>query len=153
MSRVEQSIEVDVPVRAAYDQWTQFEEFPSFMEHVDEVRQIDDTRLHWKVTVAGETEEFEAEITEQVPDTRIAWKSTSGRTHGGVVDFHPLGDDRCQIMVAMDGEPEGIKEKVADMAGVAERQVKGDLGRFKELIESRGVPTGEWRGSVERQAG
>ena len=108
MSKVEETIELDVPVKMAYNQWTQFEEFPQFMEHVDEVRQLDDKNLHWKVTVVGETEEFDAEVTEQIPDTRIAWKSTSGRPHGGAVDFHPLPGDRSQIVVSMDAEPEGI---------------------------------------------
>jgi len=150
MSKVEESIELEVPVQTAYNQWTQFEEFPRFMEHVEEVRQLDDRNLHWKVTVAGKTEEFDAEVTEQVPDTRIAWKSTSGRDNAGAVDFHPLSDDRCQIMVAMDAEPDGMMEKVADATGVARRQVRGDLERFKEMIEGRGDETGAWRGSVER---
>ena len=102
MSKVEESIELEVPVRTAYNQWTQFEEFPRFMEHVDEVRQLDEQHLHWRATVAGKTEEWDAEITEQIPDTRIAWKSTSGRENAGAVDFHPLADERCQIMVALD---------------------------------------------------
>jgi len=152
MSKVEESIELEVPVQTAYNQWTQFEEFPRFMEHVDEVRQVDEEHLHWRVTVAGKTEEFDAEVTEQVPDTRIAWKSTSGRENAGAVDFHPLGDDRCQIMLSMDAEPEGVIEKVADASGVAQRQVRGDLERFKELIEKRGSETGAWRGSVDRDA-
>ena len=152
MSKVEETIELDVPVGTAYNQWTQFEEFPRFMEHVDEVRQLDDTHLHWRVTVAGKTEEFEAEVTEQVPDTRVAWKSTSGRQNAGVVDFHRLSDDRCQISVQMDAEPEGVIEKAADMAGVAAGQVRGDLERFKELIESRGAETGAWRGTVDQDA-
>ncbi len=122
------------------------------MEHVDEVRQLDDTHLHWRVTVAGKTEEFEAEVTEQVPDTRVAWKSTSGRQNAGVVDFHRLSDDRCQISVQMDAEPEGVIEKAADMAGVAAGHVRGDLERFKELIESRGAETGAWRGTVDQDA-
>jgi len=152
MSKVEESIELEVPVQTAYNQWTQFEEFPQFMEAVDEVRQLDDRHLHWRVTVAGKTEEFDAEVTEQVPDTRIAWKSTSGRENAGAVDFHPLADDRCQIMVSMDAEPDGAIEKVADAAGVGRRQVRADLERFKELIEKRGGETGAWRGSVDRDA-
>jgi uncharacterized membrane protein len=152
MSKVQESIELDVPVRMAYNQWTQFEEFPRFMEHVDEVRQLDDTHLHWTVTVVGETEEFDAEVTEQIPETRIAWRSTSGRRNAGAVDFHPLPGDRSQIVVSMDAEPEGIKEKAADVAGLASRQVKADLERFKELIEGRGRESGAWRGEVDRQA-
>ncbi len=152
MSKVEESIELEVPVGTAYNQWTQFEEFPQFMEHVDEVKQLDEEHLHWKVTIAGKTEEFDAEVTEQVPDTRIAWKSTSGRENAGAVDFHPLADDRCQIMVSMDAEPDGAIEKVADAAGVGRRQVRADLERFKELIEKRGGETGAWRGSVDRDA-
>jgi uncharacterized membrane protein len=150
MSKVEETIELDVPVTMAYNQWTQFEEFPQFMEHVDEVVQLDDKNLHWKVTVVGETEEFDAEVTEQIPDTRIAWKSTSGRPHGGAVDFHPLPGDRSQIVLSMDAEPEGVMEKAADVTGLASRQVKGDLKRFKELIENRGRESGAWRGEVER---
>ena len=150
MSKVEETIELDVPVGMAYNQWTQFEEFPQFMEHVDEVRQLDDTHLQWKATVVGETEQWEAEITEQIPDTRIAWKSTSGRPNGGAVDFHPLPNDRSQIVVSMDAEPQGVKEHAADALGLAGRQVKGDLKRFKELIESRAKESGAWRGEVER---
>ncbi len=152
MSKVEESIELEVPVQTAYNQWTQFEEFPRFMEHVDEVKQLDDEHLHWKVTIAGKTEEFDAQVTEQVPDTRIAWKSTSGRENAGAVDFHPLGDDRSQIVVALDAETEGMMEKAADASGMAARQLRGDLKRFKELIEQRGSETGAWRGSVERDA-
>ena len=152
MSTIEESITVKVPVRTAYNQWTQFEEFPQFMEHVDEVKQLDDEHLHWKVTIAGKTEEFDAEVTEQIPDTRIAWKSTSGRENAGAVDFHPLGDDRSQIMVALDAETDGAMEKVADASGMAARQLRGDLKRFKEMIEQRGSETGAWRGSVERDA-
>ena len=152
MSKVQESIEVDVPVAMAYDQWTLFEEFPQFMEHVDEVRRLDDTHLHWKVTVVGETEEFDAEVTEQIPDTRIAWQSTNGRPSAGAVDFHPLPGDRSQIVVSMDAEPQGLKEKAVDAAGLASRQVKADLGRFKELIEGRGRESGAWRGEVDRRA-
>ncbi len=151
MSKVEETIELEVPVQTAYNQWTQFEEFPRFMEHVEEVQQLDDEHLHWRVSVAGKTEEFDAEVTEQVPDTRIAWASTSGRKNAGAVDFHPLGDTRCQIMVSMDAEPQGALEKVADAAGIAGRQVRADLERFKELIEGRGSEMGAWRGTVERE--
>ena len=125
MSKVQESIELDVPVTTAYNQWTQFEKFPQFMEHVDEVRQLDDTHLRWKVTVVGETEEFDAEVTEQIPDTRVAWQSTSGRPNGGAVDFHPLPGDRSQIVVSMDAEPQGLKEKAADATGLGEPPGQG----------------------------
>jgi len=149
MSTVEQSIELDVPVRVAYDQWTQFEEFPKFMEGVDEVRQIDDTHTHWRTKVAGKEAEFDAEITEQHPDERIAWHSISGASHAGVVTFHRLSDERTKIMLQLDAEPEGIVEKVGTALGALERRTKGDLERFKELVESRGQATGGFREDVE----
>ena len=151
MSKVEESIELEVPVKTAYNQWTQFEEFPRFMEHVDEVEQTDDTHLRWRVTVADKTEEFDTEVTEQIPDTRIAWKSTRGRQNAGAVDFHPLGENRCQLMVAIDAEPHGAMEKMADVSGMARRQVRSDLERFKEMIEAQGSESGAWRGSVPRE--
>jgi uncharacterized membrane protein len=150
MSQVEESIEVEVPVSTAYNQWTQFEEFPKFMDTVDEIRQLDDTRLHWVVSAGGRREEFDAVITEQIPDTRIAWKSTDGPTHAGVVDFHKLSDERTQVMVIMDTEAEGVVEKAAEAVGLVKRQVRGDLQRFKKMIESRGEETGAWRGEVPR---
>lgn len=148
MSQVEESIEVEVPVTTAYNQWTQFEEFPRFMETVDEIRQIDATTLHWVVSAGGKREEFDAVITEQIPDTRIAWTSTDGPKHAGVVDFHRLADERTQIMVIMDTEPDALVEKAAEKLGVVSRQVRGDLERFKEMIETRGHETGAWRGEV-----
>lgn len=148
MSTVEQSIELDVPVRVAYDQWTQFEQFPQFMEGVEEVRQIDDTHTHWRTAVAGKALEFDAEITEQHPDERVAWRSTTGPSHAGVVTFHRLSDDRTKIMLQLDAEPDGVIEKVGDALGVLDRRTKGDLERFKELIEGRGAATGGWRGDV-----
>jgi uncharacterized membrane protein len=148
MSQVEESIEVAVPVSTAYNQWTQFEEFPKFMESVDEITQIDDTHLHWKVSMGGKTEEFDAEITEQIPDTRIAWTTTDGIQHGGAVDFHRLDENRTQLMVVMDSGDDGMLEKVADALGLVRRRVRGDLERFKEMIESRGEETGAWRGEV-----
>ena len=138
-------------MHTAYNQWTRFEDFPRFMEHVDEVRQLDDEHLLWRVTVARRTEEFDAKVTEQIPDTRISWKSTNGRRNAGAVDFHPLGDERCQVVVSMDAEPEGALERVADATGIAGRQVRADLGRFKAMIEARGSGSGGWRGSVERE--
>jgi uncharacterized membrane protein len=152
MSNIERSIEVDVPVRTAYNQWTQFEEFPQFMEGVEQVRQLSDTELHWKAEIAGRTQEWDARITEQTPDQRIAWTNTSGAEHAGVVTFHRLDDSKTQIMLQLDVEPDGAVEKVGDALGIVERRVAGDLERFKEMIESRGTETGAWRGEVEQDA-
>jgi uncharacterized membrane protein len=152
MSTIEQSIEVAVPVRTAYDQWTQFEEFPRFMEGVEDVRQIDDTHTRWRTKVAGREKQFDAEITEQTPDQRIAWTSESGPEHAGVVTFHRLDDRRTKIMLQLDAEPEGVVEKAGDALGLLERRVKGDLERFKEMIEARGTETGFWRGEVRQDA-
>jgi uncharacterized membrane protein len=150
MSTIQESIDVEVPVRTAYNQWTQFEEFPKFMEGVVDVRQIDDTHTHWVVEAGGTRREFDAEITEQTPDQRIAWNSTEGVDHAGVVTFHRLGDGQTRVMVQIDGEPHGLKEKAADAAGLPERRVRGDLERFKKMIEERGTETGAWRGEVEQ---
>ena len=152
MSTIEQSIDVNVPVQVAYNEWTQFEEFPQFMGGVESVTQIDDTHLRWVAEIAGKREEWTAEITEQVPDQRIAWTSTSGNKQGGVVNFHRLDDSQTRVLVSMDYEPEGIVEKAGAMVGLDDRQVKKDLERFKELIEKRGGETGAWRGSVDRDA-
>ena len=150
MSTIEESIEVQVPVRTAYNQWTQFEEFPRFMEGVEEVRQLDDTHLHWKADIAGQAREWDAEITEQHPDERVAWKSTGGAQHAGVVTFHRIGDEQARVMLQLDVEPEGVTEQVGDKLGFVKRRVKGDLARFKELIEARGSETGGWRGEVQQ---
>jgi uncharacterized membrane protein len=152
MSNIEESIEVEVPVREAYNQWTQFEEFPQFMEGVVSIKQTDDTHLHWVTEIAGKREEFDAEITEQTPDQRIAWNSTSGATHAGVVSFHKVDDGKTRIMLQMDLEPEGVVEKAGDALGVPKRRVKGDLDNFKKLIESRGSASGEYRGEVQQDA-
>jgi uncharacterized membrane protein len=150
MSTIEQSIDVAVPVRTAYNQWTQFEEFPRFMEGVEEVRQIDDTHLHWRTKVGGREKEFDAQITEQRPDERIAWNATSGADQAGVVTFHRVDDGRTRIMLQLEAEPEGAVEKAGDVLGVLKRRVKGDLERFKEMIEGRGTETGAWRGEVDQ---
>ncbi len=149
MSTIERSIEVNVPVRTAYDQWTQFESFPNFMEGVKEVRQTDDTHLLWVAEIAGKEEKWNAEITEQHPDHRVAWKSTSGADNAGVVTFHYIDENTTRIMLQMDYDPEGIVENVGDKLGVVGRRVEGDLKRFKTFIEGRQVPTGAWRGEVE----
>ena len=151
MATVEQSIEVNVPVRTAYNQWTQFEEFPQFMESVEAVSQLDDTHLRWVAEIGGRKNEWKAEITEQVPDQRIAWKSEDGTHNAGVVTFHRLDDDRTKIMVQMDWEPEGMVEQLGAKTGADDRRVKGDLERFKDLVESRGAETGAWRGEVEQK--
>jgi uncharacterized membrane protein len=152
MSSFEESIEVNVPVHTAYNQWTQFEEFPRFMEGVERVDQLDDTHLHWVAEVAGKTHEWDAEVTEQHPDERVAWKSTTGKMNAGVVTFHRLSDDQTKVMVQIDFEPEGMIENVGDALGVVERRTKGDLERFKQFIESRGMETGAWRGDVDQKS-
>lgn len=152
MAQVTKSIDVNVPVQAAYNQWTQFEEFPRFMEGVEQVRQLDDTRLQWKASIGGKTEEWTAEITEQHPDHRVAWKSTSGAHNAGVVTFHQLDGNSTRVTVQMDYETEGAVEKAGDLLGVVDRRVEGDLERFKEFIESRGSATGAWRGDVENRS-
>jgi len=148
MSTIEQSIDVNVPVRTAYDQWTQFEEFPRFMEGVREVRQLDDKRLAWCADVGGKEKRWEAEITEQIPDARIAWRSRTGANNGGVVTFHRLDAQKTRIMLQLDYDPEGVVENVGDAVGVVSSRVRGDLARFKDFIEQRGRETGAWRGSI-----
>ncbi|RZS82733.1 polyketide cyclase/dehydrase/lipid transport protein [Motilibacter rhizosphaerae] len=150
MSTVEQSIDVDVPVSAAYNQWTQFAEFPNFMEGVERIDQTSDTMTHWVTEIAGQKREFDAEITEQHPDERVAWKSVDGTSHAGVVTFHRLDAAKTRVMVQMDYQPEGFVEQAGDKLGFVERRVKGDLERFKTFIESRGgQETGAWRGDVQ----
>lgn len=149
MSTIEKSVEVNVPVRTAYDQWTQFEAFPRFMEGIEQVTQLDNTHLHWKANIAGKIKEWNAIITEQHPDERIAWKSTDGAKNAGVITFHRLSDQKSKIMLQLDYEPEGAVENVGDAMGAVSLRVAGDLQRFKEFIESRGHETGAWRGEVK----
>jgi uncharacterized membrane protein len=151
MATIEKSIDVHVPVNVAYNQWTQFEEFPRFMEGVKQVRQLDDTRLHWVAEVAGKTEEWDAEITEQTPDQRIAWTNTTGARNAGVVTFHHIDDDTTRVMLQLEYEPEGVVENVGSALGFVGRRVEGDLERFKEFIEAQGRETGTWRGDVEQR--
>ena len=148
MATVEKFVDVNVPVRVAYNQWTQFEDFPKFMEGVKRVEQLDDKRLHWVVEIGGKAEEYDAEITEQVPDQRIAWRSTSGPQNSGLVSFHPLDANRTRVLLQMEYEPRGAVENAGDMLGVVSMRLQGDLDRFKKFIEARGVETGAWRGSV-----
>ena len=150
MATHEGSIDVHVPVRTAYDQWTQFESFPQFMEGVEEVRQTDDTTLAWRAEIAGRTESWEAEITEQVPDQRIAWTSRTGAENAGVVTFHTIDDATTRVTLQMEYVPEGLVEKAGAALGVVGRRIEGDLKRFKEFIEAQGEPPGDWRGEVER---
>ena len=148
MPTVEQSIDVNVPVSTAYNQWTQFESFPQFMGGGDEVRQLADDMTHWRTSVGGVEREFDAAITEQIPEERVAWHSVDGKTHGGVVTFHRLSDDTTRIMVQIDWDAESLTEKAGALVGADDMQVKKDLGRFKEFIESRGTETGAWRGEI-----
>jgi uncharacterized membrane protein len=150
MSTVEQSVDVSVPVRTAYDQWTQFEEFPRFMEGVEEIRQVTDTRNHWKTKVGGVEREFDTEISEQRPDERIAWHTVGGPKQAGVVTFHRLDDSRSRVMLQMEFDPEGFVETAGDKLGIVDRRIKGDLARFKEFIEQRGTESGAWRGQVNQ---
>lgn len=150
MASVEKSIEVDVPLQTAYNQWTQFESFPSFMEGVESVEQKGDKQLHWKARIGGKEEEWDAVITEQQPDERVAWKSISGATNSGVVTFHRISDDRTKVMLQLETEPESAVEKVGDAIGLVGRRVEKDLERFKDFIESQDQETGAWRGSIER---
>jgi uncharacterized membrane protein len=151
MSSIETSIDVNVPCRTAYNQWTQFEEFPRFMEGVREVKQLDDRRLVWRAEIAGKEKTWEAEISEQIPDARIAWHSTTGARNAGVVTFHTLTPDKCRVMLQMEYDPEGFVENVGDALGAAKLRITGDLERFKQFVENRGHETGAWRGEV-RQA-
>lgn len=142
------SIDVNRPVRTCYNQWTQFEDFPQFMEGVNSVRQQDDTHLMWDVEVAGVRRQFNATITEQMPDERIAWTTTDGPYQAGVVTFHRLSNDTCRVTLQMDFEPQGLAEKAGDMLGIIQGRIEGDLRRFKEFIEDEGYETGAWRGKV-----
>jgi uncharacterized membrane protein len=148
MANVTEWIDVNVPLSTAYNQWTQFEEFPQFMEGVKSVTQLDDTSLRWVAEVAGKEKDWIAEITEQAPDMRVAWRAMSGAENAGVVTFHRIDDDTTRVTLQMDVDPEGIVETAGTALGFLERRVKGDLERFKEFIESRGAPTGAWRGEI-----
>jgi len=150
MTTIERSIEVELPVETVYNQWTQFEEFPRFMEGVEAVQQFDDTRLHWVANIAGQRREWDAEITEQVPDQRIAWRSTEGTPNGGVVTFHRLTNDRTKVMLQLEHDPEGAVEQIGEALGIVERRAAGDLKRFRDYVEERGQASGAWRGEVQR---
>ena len=148
MSTIEQTIDVNVPLHTAYNQWTQFEDFPSFMEGVESVTQLDDRHLRWIADIGGQKREWQAEIVAQEPDRRVAWRATDGKDNAGVVTFQPLDQTTTRVEVQMQWEPEGMKEKAGSMVGMDDRRVKGDLERFKDMIEQRGVESGAWRGDV-----
>ncbi|WP_380164958.1 SRPBCC family protein [Jannaschia sp. R86511] len=149
MDTITSVIEVDVPLRTAYDQWTQFEDFPRFMGGVEKIEQLDDTRTRWVTSIGGVTREFDAEVLVQRPDQGVSWRSLDGPTHAGRVTFTPLDDDRTEVILAMDWEPEGLLEKAGDAIGLVEARAKKDLASFKQFIEERGSATGSWRGSVD----
>jgi uncharacterized membrane protein len=148
METIKESIDVSVPVGTAYNQWTQFEQFPKFMEGVESVTQIDDTHLRWAANVGGARREWEAEIVEQVPDQKIAWRAASGNGPNGIVTFEPLGSDATLITVEMSYEPDGSMETLGAKVGIDSRQVAADLKRFEQLVETMGAETGAWRGEV-----
>ena len=150
MASISESITVEVPVNVAYNQWTQFEEFPRFMEGVKSVRQIDDTRLEWTAEIGGEEHTWQAEIGQQQPDRLISWRATDGKYNSGNVTFEPIGSDRTRINVELTYDTEGLVESLGSALGADDRRVKGDLKQFKELIESRGVESGAWRGEVHK---
>ncbi len=143
------SIDVDVPVRVAYNQWTQFEQFPMFMDGVSSITQLQDDQLHWVVDIAGVTREFDTTITEQIPDERVAWTTTSGPSHAGVVTFHSIDDDTTRVTLQMDFEPEGFLETVGDKLGFVSGRLAGDMKNFKAFIEDEDGSTGAWRGTIE----
>jgi uncharacterized membrane protein len=148
MERIQKSIEVDRPLNQVYNQWTQFEEFPRFMEGVKEVKQLDDTRLHWVAEIAGKEKQWTAKILEQIPDHRIAWESQAGEYTSGVVSFQLMGPDRTRVTLEISYDPKGFIENAGDTIGVVSRRIENDLERFKEFIENRGQETGAWRGTI-----
>jgi uncharacterized membrane protein len=148
MSAIDKSIVVNRPIKQVYNQWTQFESFPQFMEGVKEVRQIDNKRVHWHAEIAGVDREWDAEIRRQVPDQQISWRSVNGPRVTGVVMFEPVGAEQTRVMLRMDYEADGVLDKIGDIIGAIERRIEGDLERFKNFIEQRGRETGQWRGEI-----
>jgi len=149
MAIVDQSIDIDADIRQVYNQWTQFEDFPEFMEGIEEVKQVDDTHLHWVASVGGKRHEWDAVIVEQVPDERILWRAETGKQNEGLVRFEKLPENKTRVHVQIQFEPEGMAEKAGDALGIASARVKGDLNRFKDFIEGRGPASGAWRGEVQ----
>jgi uncharacterized membrane protein len=148
MSTIEEAVEVEVPVRVAYNQWTQFEEFPQFMEGIDTVKQLDDATLHWEASIGGVHKEWDAKITQQERDRLVSWENFDGASNAGEVSFEPISESSTRVCLRLDVQPEGVVENIGDKLGVTKRRVKGDLDRFKEFIESRGTETGGWRGEI-----
>jgi uncharacterized membrane protein len=148
VSVIQEAIEVEVPVSTAYNQWTQFEDFPLFMDGIDDVQQLDDTRLHWVATIGGRTAEWDAKILQQDPDSQISWISQDGKKTRGTVSFEPRGEARTVVRLSMSYHAEGPVETLGSAAGLDQQRVRGDLERFKTFIESRGQESGEWRGKV-----
>jgi uncharacterized membrane protein len=148
MPQIIETVDVNVPVRAAYNQWTRFEEFPTFLDEVEKIVQIDDTTTDWTVKVAGQEREFRAVIAEQHPDERVAWTVADGETnHSGVVTFHKLSDDTSRVTVQIDWQPSGLLEKLGSAVGAGSHAVKKDLENFKKRVESAPADAG-WRGDV-----
>jgi uncharacterized membrane protein len=148
MSEVIETVDMSVPIRTAYNQWTQFADFPRFMEGVEQITQTSETMTHWRIKVAGVEREFDAEITEQHPDERIAWHSVGGADHAGVVTFHRLDDDLTRVTLQMTTAPEGLVENLGDKLGLVKHRAHGDMKRFKDFIESRGEETGGYRQDI-----
>jgi uncharacterized membrane protein len=149
MPTYEKSIDVTVPVRTAYDQWTQFELFPQFMGGVEQITQSDNTHTHWVTSIGGVRREFDAEITEQRPDERVAWRSTNGPDQAGVVTFHRLDEATTRVHLQLELTPDNIAEKAGAVTGVIGHRIQGDLDKFKEFVEALPTPTGGWRGNVD----
>ncbi|MFC5477991.1 SRPBCC family protein [Massilia suwonensis] len=149
-SSIIEAIEVNVPLRTAYNQFTQFEDFPQFMKSVKEIRQLDDKRLHWKANIAGEDKEWDAEITEQIPDKRIAWRSIGGVQNAGVVTFHKISDNVTRVTLQMDYQPDGALEAIGDAFGAVRMETRANLQNYKEMLEKRGAETGSWRGKIDQ---
>lgn len=150
MNTVSSDIDIDLPIRTVYNQWTQFEDFPAFMGGVEEVKQVDETTLNWRVKIGGVERDFLAKITEQVPDERVAWNSISGPSHAGVVTFHRLDENKTRVRLQLDWEPEGFVERAGAALQLDDARVARDLKEFARLLESNGFESGAWRGSVAR---
>ncbi len=148
-TNIMESVDVDVPVSTAYNQWTQFESFPQFMEGVERIDQLSPTKTHWVTRIAGVQREFDAEITEQHPDERVAWVTQNGTHQAGVVTFHRISDTTTRVTLQLDHDPQGLLEKAGEALGIIKRRIKGDLANFKTFIESRGIEEGGWRGDVD----